>query len=132
MKEAESVFASLSGILRKHTAGMSLKVDEPGSLYVERLASAPGAKPAFFGAVQKKKSYVSYHLMPVYEHPALLSGGQRGVACTHAGEVLLQFRRPGASAVCRARRADSEVRGWTGVAPRRVRCVPGRFGVTFP
>ena len=45
MKEAESVFASLSGILRKHTAGMSLKVDEPGSLYVERLASAPGAKP---------------------------------------------------------------------------------------
>ena len=94
MKEAESVFASLSSILRKHTAGMSLKVDEPGSLYVERLASAPGAKPAFFGAVQTKKSYVSYHLMPVYEHPALLSGASEGLRARMQGKPCFNFVAP--------------------------------------
>jgi len=28
----------------------------------------------FFGAVQIKKNYVSYHLMPVYVNPKLLEG----------------------------------------------------------
>ena len=28
----------------------------------------------FFGAVQVRKSFVSYHLMPVYVQPALLDG----------------------------------------------------------
>jgi hypothetical protein len=30
-------------------------------------------KPLFFGAVQVRKAYVSYHLMPVYVRPALLA-----------------------------------------------------------
>lgn len=69
-----STFASLSKILRKHAAGMSIKTDEPGNFYIELPAATPKAKPKFFGAVQAKKTYVSYHLMPVYEDPALLSG----------------------------------------------------------
>ena len=69
-----STFASLSKILRKHAAGMSIKTDEAGNFYIELPAATPKAKPKFFGAVQAKKTYVSYHLMPVYEDPALLSG----------------------------------------------------------
>ena len=65
---------SLSKILRKHAGGMSIKTDEPGNFYVEVPAHNPKSKPKFFGAVQTKKSYVSYHLMPVYEDPSLLSG----------------------------------------------------------
>lgn len=94
MKEAESVFASLSSILRKHTAGLSLKVDEPGNLYIERLSPKPGAKPAFFGAVQTKKSYVSYHLMPVYEHPALLSGASEALRARMQGKSCFNFVAP--------------------------------------
>ncbi|MDC7808257.1 hypothetical protein PQS31_15685 [Luteimonas sp BLCC-B24] len=94
MKEAESVFASLSSILRRHTDGMSIKVDEPGNLYIERLASAPGAKPAFFGAVQTKKSYVSYHLMPIYEHPALLSGLSERLRGRMQGKSCFNFVAP--------------------------------------
>ena len=51
---------------------MSIKKDEPGNLYLELPPATPKAKPKFFGAVQTKKSYVSYHLMPVYENPSLL------------------------------------------------------------
>ena len=69
-----STFASLSKILRKHAAGMSIKTDEPVNFYIDLPAATPKAKPKFFGAVQAKKTYVSYHLMPVYEDPALLSG----------------------------------------------------------
>ena len=74
MTDLGSTFASLSKMLRKHTAGFSIKTDEPGNFYVELPESTPKAKPKFFGAVQTKKSYVSYHLMPVYEDPALLNG----------------------------------------------------------
>ena len=74
MTDLGSTFASLSRMLRKHASGMSIKVDEPGNFYIELPAATSKAKPKFFGAVQTKKSYVSYHLMPVYEDPALLSG----------------------------------------------------------
>lgn len=74
MTDFGSIFTSLSKMLRKHSAGMSIKTDEPGNFYIELPAATPKAKPRFFGAVQTKKSYVSYHLMPVYEDPALLDG----------------------------------------------------------
>jgi hypothetical protein len=74
MKDLDSVYSSLSTMFRKHVAGMSIKTDVPGHLYVELPPAGPKAKPKFFGAVQTKKSYVSYHLMPVYEDPSLLDG----------------------------------------------------------
>jgi len=74
MKDLGSTFSSLSNLLRKHAAGMTIRTDEPGNLYVERPPANAKEKPKFFGAVQTKKSYVSYHLMPVYEDPTLLAG----------------------------------------------------------
>ena len=74
MTDFSSTFASLSKILRKHAAGLSIKTDEPAWLYIEIPATISKTKPKFFGAVQTRKSYVSYHLMPVYEDPTLLNG----------------------------------------------------------
>ena len=74
MTDFDSTFASLSKILRKHATGMSIKTDEPGNFYIEVAAASSKTKPKFFAAVQIKKSYISYHLMPVYEDPALLTG----------------------------------------------------------
>lgn len=91
MADFDSAFASLSRMLRKHAAGMSIRTDEPGHLYVERPASTPKGKPAFFAAVQTKKSYVSYHLMPVYEHPALLDGISDGLRKKMQGKSCFNF-----------------------------------------
>ena len=74
MTDFNPTFAALSKMLRKHAAGFSIKTDEPGNFYIELPAATPKSKPKFFAAVQTKKSYVSYHLMPVYEDPALLDG----------------------------------------------------------
>ena len=74
MTDFGPTFASLSKILRKYASGMSIKTDEPGNFYVELPVATSKAKPKFFGAVQTKKSYVAYHLMPIYEHPELLDG----------------------------------------------------------
>lgn len=70
----DATFTHLAGLLRKHASGFSIKIDQPDHLYVEVPSTTRAAPPKFFGAAQIKKAYVSYHLMPVYEHPALLEG----------------------------------------------------------
>lgn len=91
MADFDSTFSSLSKVLRKHASGMSIKTDEPGNFYVEIPAATPKAKPRFFGAVQTKKSYVSYHLMPVYEDPTLLDGISDGLRKKMQGKSCFNF-----------------------------------------
>ncbi|RYZ71987.1 MAG: hypothetical protein EOP91_09390 [Lysobacteraceae bacterium] len=91
MKDLDPVFRALSGVLRKHVARMSIKTDAPGHLYVELPPAGPKRKPAFFGAVQTKKSYVSYHLMPVYEDPSLLDGTSDALRKRMQGKSCFNF-----------------------------------------
>lgn len=74
MADNSKVFTELSSILRKNAKGMRIKRDEPDCLYIESSKLDEKGKPKFFGAVQVKKSYVAYHLMPIYEHPELFNG----------------------------------------------------------
>ena len=92
MKDSVPAFASLSKILRKHSGGLSIKTDEPGNFYVERPAATPKSKPEFFGAVQQKKSYVSYHLMPLYEDPTLLDGISDALLKRMQGKSCFNFK----------------------------------------
>jgi len=91
MNDLDPTFAALSKLLRKHAAGLSIRTDEPGHLYVELPPATPGAKARFFGAVQTKKSYVSYHLMPVYEDPTLLDGISDGLRRRMQGKSCFNF-----------------------------------------
>ena len=91
MKDLDATFSSLSKVLRKHVADMSIKTDAPGHLYVELPPDGPKAKPKFFGAVQTKKSYVSYHLMPIYEDPGLLTGTSDALRKRMQGKSCFNF-----------------------------------------
>lgn len=91
MPDFDATFAALSGILRRHAVGMSLRTDQPGHLYVELSPAGANARPRFFGAVQAKKAYVSYHLMPVYEDPALLSGTSEALRRKMQGKSCFNF-----------------------------------------
>ena len=93
MTDFDSTFATLSNVLRKHSSGMSVKTDDPGNFYVEIPPAEPKAKPKFFGAVQTKKSYVSYHLMPVYEDPGLLDGISDGLRKRMQGKSCFNFAK---------------------------------------
>lgn len=71
-KALEEVFERLRDILIPYANDLDLKIDTPDSVYIDTLHIMKNKKPLFFGAVQIKKRYVSYHLMPVYVSPNLL------------------------------------------------------------
>ncbi len=97
MNDPAAVFPALSAILRRHAQGMTIRTDERGHLYVELAPVTARAKTRFFGAVQVRKSYVSYHLMPVYENPALLEGVASGLLRRMQGRSCFNFTTVDAS-----------------------------------
>lgn len=91
MRDLDATFAALSAVLRKHASAFSIRTDEPGHLYVELQTATPKGRPGFFGAVQTRKSYVSYHLMPVYEDPGLLDGISAALRGRMQGKSCFNF-----------------------------------------
>ena len=72
--ERDSVFQRLKKALKKHERQLDVQADSPTNYYLNGPQPDAKGKPVFFGAVQAKKAYVSYHLMPVYLYPDLLDG----------------------------------------------------------
>jgi hypothetical protein len=66
-------FATLRGLLTPYARQHNVDVDTPVAygLSSKTMTDRIG-RPLFVAAVQKKKSYVSYHLMPVYAVPQLV------------------------------------------------------------
>jgi hypothetical protein len=77
-----------------YAAKLDPKKDEASLLYLDTKHVQKNKKPLFFGAVQVKKSFVSFHLMPVYMKPKLLDGlspclksRMQGKSCFNFAEV---------------------------------------------
>jgi hypothetical protein len=70
----DAVFLRLRAILRQHARRLVVTADTPDSYSLDARVPGPNNKPLLFGAVQRKKNYVSYYLMPVYMYPDLLAG----------------------------------------------------------
>lgn len=68
----EDIFVELRRRMLKAGGAMVVTRDAPGDLVLKTPWNEPGKKePAWFAAVQIKKTYVSCHLMPLYCLPAL-------------------------------------------------------------
>lgn len=74
MADLIAVFTGLRAIMAPYAARLDAKKDDAAELYVDTRFIQNNGKPLFFGAVQVKKAYVSFHLMPVYARPELLDG----------------------------------------------------------
>lgn len=70
----QDVFENLKSIMNQYDDGLVCVKDLPGDYYLDTKHRMKNKKPLFFGAVQIKKKYVSYHLMPTYVFPELLEG----------------------------------------------------------
>ena len=66
------VFEELRKIMYPYSLKLVCVADEEGNLYIDTAHIMKNKKPLFFGAVQGKKKYVSYYLMPIYVNPGLL------------------------------------------------------------
>jgi hypothetical protein len=67
-----ALFSALTDLLRSYADEMTVKHDTDTSFYLEEDRST--GTPQMFAAVLVKKSYVSFHLYPVYLLPELLDG----------------------------------------------------------
>ncbi len=88
------VFASLKDILKKYAGDLNCVRDIPGDYYLDTRHKMRNKKPLFFGAVQIKKNYVSYHLMPIYVFPELLQKLTPGLKRRMQGKSCFNFKSP--------------------------------------
>ncbi len=94
MPSLDPVFAELRSIMAPYAARLDAKKDDATELYLDTRFLQKNKKPLFFGAVQVKKAFVSFHLMPVYARPGLLDGlspalkkRMQGKSCFNFAEV---------------------------------------------
>lgn len=92
MSDLKPVFAALHAVMAPYGSRLAVKRDTGDEYYVESANAASNGKPAFFGAVQIKKGYVSYHLMPVYTHPELLDGLSSALKARMQGKSCFNFK----------------------------------------
>lgn len=74
MTNLPQVFLELRAIMAPYARQMDCAIDRDDELSLDTKHIHKNKKPLWFGGVQVKKRYVSYHLMPVYVNPALLDG----------------------------------------------------------
>ena len=72
LPNADAVFSALKQILAKHKKNLVAKVDESDNYALETKDPVFRGKPLWVAAVQTRKNYVSFHLVPVYMFPDLL------------------------------------------------------------
>lgn len=86
------MFSELKAMLEPYAAKLDRKKDDANELYVDTKHIQKDKKPLFFGAVQIKKSYVSFHLMPVYFNPELLDNISGDLKKRMQGKSCFNFK----------------------------------------
>jgi hypothetical protein len=86
-------FLRLRGILERNAGRMKVVADTDTefTLASPTMTDRVG-KPLFAAAVQVKKSYVSYHLMPVYLNPGLIAAVSPALRKRMQGKACFNFK----------------------------------------
>lgn len=90
-KDFPGVFSELTSILRSFGSNLECTRDDDSEYYLNTTHIMKNKKPLFFGAVQIRKNYVSYHLMPVYVFPDLLRGMSPALKKRMQGKSCFNF-----------------------------------------
>jgi len=91
MPDLSPVFAELRKVMAPYSAKLAATRDGADELYLDTTHIQKNKKPLFFGAVQMKKSYVSFHLMPVYIRPELLASVSPELKAKMQGKSCFNF-----------------------------------------
>lgn len=88
-----AVFQALKVIMSSYSQHLDLVTDDELNYYLNTNHLMKNKKPMFFGAVQIKKNFVSYHLMPVYAEPSLLDGMSEALKKRMQGKSCFNFKK---------------------------------------
>jgi len=91
MPDLNAVFAELKSLMAPYAARLDTQQDDDRMLYVDTKYIQKNRKPMYFGAVMRKKSYVSFHLMPVYVKPELLNDVSADLKARMHGKSCFNF-----------------------------------------
>jgi len=86
------VFIMLKRILEPYSSNLVVQDDDHANYFLYTNYIMKNKKPLFFAAVQVKKNYVSFYLMPVYVNPELLEGIPEGLRKRMQGKSCFNFR----------------------------------------
>ena len=84
-------FDRLKLILKEFEPNLTVKIDKADNYYLDSPYSEKFKKTIFFAAVQIKKNYVSYLLMPVYVFPDLLDSVSPNLMKRMQGKSCFNF-----------------------------------------
>jgi len=87
------VFEQLKKILKPYASKLTITADTPDGYSLDGPYSEKWKKAVFFGAVQVKKNYVSFYLMPVYMFPDLLNNISPELKKHMQGKSCFNFKK---------------------------------------
>lgn len=87
------IFKRLKAILAEYQESVVVTTNDTNSYWLETDYVQKYNKRLFFGAVQIKKNYVSYHLMPVYMYPDLLDSISPELKKHMQGKSCFNFKK---------------------------------------
>jgi hypothetical protein len=90
-KDFSALFTRLRELMAPYGDQLVVARDLPGDYYVETRWVRDDGYRGYFGAVQTKSRYVSYHLMPVYAWPDLLDGASPELRRRMQGKSCFNF-----------------------------------------
>ena len=88
--ETDKIFSKLKSILAAYESEVVLIHNKSDNYYLN--TPTTDKKSEFFGAVQIKKSYVAYHLMPIYYYPELLDSVSDALKNKMQGKSCFNFK----------------------------------------
>jgi hypothetical protein len=95
MADFEAVYGRLRSIMLDEAGGLVVARDGPGDLEIRTPGVDPKTgQPGWFGAVTIKKSYVAYHLIPLYADPGLADGLSAALTRRRQGKTCFNFKSP--------------------------------------
>lgn len=87
-----SLFNKLKSIFEKYEPNLSLLHNKTDNYYLNTPTTETSKKSEFFGAVQVKKSYVAFHLMPIYYYPEMLDNISEELKKKMQGKSCFNFK----------------------------------------
>lgn len=92
MTDREAVFEALRALILRHSEGLDVTRDQSGDLVVRTRQMDAKGQPGWFGTVTMRKSYVAYHLPPLYDHPALAGALSDELERRRQGKTCFNFK----------------------------------------
>lgn len=89
-----ATFFGLKQILMPFEKYLHVSTETRGRYYLETRSASYKGKPLFFGAVVSGRTYVSFHLMPLYWDPSLLKKVSPGLKERMQGKSCFNFTAP--------------------------------------